>query len=163
MKWFFSLSLIAAAFTASARADDDRYDRFALWNDCLPIQPLALIGKPPDENDAAEIGLTDDAALNAVSIRLQSAGLFAYTIASDHHSVLLVEIDVFRLAFVATVSYMKHVKDLTSGETGFAVTWSYGSFGQHGGDPGYVLSSVSRHVDTFVEGYLRVNADACGS
>ena len=42
-----------------------------------------------------------------------------------------------------------------------ATTWEIGSLGTHGGDAGFILQGVAEATDTFVNEYLRVNAEAC--
>ena len=41
-------------------------------------------------------------------------------------------------------------------------TWNTGFAGTHGGNAGYVLSSVSRDADKFIDEYLRVNTESRG-
>ena len=43
-----------------------------------------------------------------------------------------------------------------------AVSWENAGTGQHAGDSGYILSSVSRYLDEFLVEFLRVNEAACG-
>ena len=80
---------------------------------------------------------------------------------------LYVDISVVSLAFDVEVGFRRFVKvQLTVPEgmdplVGPATTWRTGSTGTHGRDASYILSSVSQHVDKFIDEYLRVNADAC--
>lgn len=45
--------------------------------------------------------------------------------------------------------------------SGFATTWKTGTTGTHGFDAGYVRDVVARHLDEFIDEYLRVNENAC--
>ena len=60
------------------------------------------------------------------------------------------------------MSFNKSLLDGVWELDGFASTWDIGSFGTHGGNAGYILQSVSEHLDRFVLEYLRVNEAACG-
>ena len=40
--------------------------------------------------------------------------------------------------------------------------WNTTSYGTHSGNAGFILQSVSEHLDRFVLEYLRVNEAACG-
>ncbi len=64
-------------------------------------------------------------------------------------------------ALYVAVTYSKWVKDEASGISSGTDTWRRGATGTHGRDESYILSSVSRKVDEFIDEYLRVNADAC--
>ena len=64
-------------------------------------------------------------------------------------------------AFNVEVVFKKYLRDGVSEQNGFAVTWDTGSHGTHGGNAGYILQSVSEHLDRFVLEYLRVNEAAC--
>ena len=44
---------------------------------------------------------------------------------------------------------------------GLTARWESGSTGTRASNPSYVLSSVARHTDKFIDEYLRVNANAC--
>ena len=41
-------------------------------------------------------------------------------------------------------------------------TWDAGFIGTHGGNSGYILSSLSQHLDRFLTECLRVNEAVCG-
>lgn len=51
--------------------------------------------------------------------------------------------------------------DSVSGLKLSATTWTRGSTGTHGRNPGFIVQSVSEHVDAFLVEYLRVNEKDC--
>ena len=127
---------------------------FQLFNECRPMQVI-VEGLP---SDAAAIGLTQERVSTPAESRLRAARLF-----SDDPLLpyLYVNVNVFRRAFSVNVGFYKRLFDPVSGEIGFARTWNAGSTGTHGGDGGYIVQSLSEHLDRFVLEYLRVNEDAC--
>ncbi len=148
-----ALSLAAPAAAGDVNA---HIDRFQLWNECRPVNLLAE--ELPE--DAAKIGLKDEAIFVAVRSRLRAARL--YKEETDlRSSFLIVRINFVGPAFSTSVDYNKMVRDPTSRVTMPARTWHAGVVGTHGRDPGYILSSVSQHVDKFIDEYLRVNEPAC--
>lgn len=147
-----ALALVLASPAVAAKRVI-KIDLFKLWNDCQPVH-LVVESLP---KDAADIGLTREAITVAVRSRLRAARLYA----AGAWSWLYVNVNVLDQAFSISVEYKKWVKDTASGEEGTTGTWSTGSLGTHGSRSGYILSSVSTHVDRFIDEYLRVNADAC--
>ncbi len=132
-------------------------ERFALWNDCRPIRLVVQdLG-----DDAADIGLKWEAISVAVRSRLRAARLYTAEMGWPPQSQLYINVNIVGAAFDITVEYNKWLTDSISGEQGFAATWSKGSTGTHGRNSGFVLSAVSRHTDSFIDEYLRVNEDAC--
>lgn len=126
-------------------------------------------------SDAADIGLTEEAIKVAVRSRLRSARIY-YDVSArslfrrsylgrpqnfKRPLFLYISVHVVGAAFSVGVSLKKDFRDASSGETGSATTWETGSTGTHGRSGNYILSSVSRHMDKFIDEYLRVNAEAC--
>lgn len=108
--------------------------------------------------DAADIGLAEDAIETAVRSRLRGARLYD----DEGLEYLYVNVNVIRHAFSMLIEYHKPVMDLASGQVYPAGTWNTGAVGTHGRDAGYVLSWVSQYADKFIDEYLRVNAESCG-
>ena len=154
------LSAVALALVlvspAGAAEKVSQADRFKLWNDCrtmgLVVEDLT---KP---KSAADIGLTTEAVTVAVRSRLRAARLYRAERGTPFFSVA---VTVIGTAFDVSVAYSKWVKDSASGLSRGAGTWGEGFTGTHGRDASYILSSVSRKVDKFIDEYLRVNADSC--
>ena len=130
-------------------------DRFRLWANC---NPMNLVVEEQDK-DAKTIGLETDEVTAAVRSRLRAARLFD----ADSLPYLYVSIYVASRAFSIRVKYYQWMKDTVSGLSGYAVKWSTRSFGTHGDDPTFILSSLSGNMDRFLDEYLRVNASACKS
>ena len=74
---------------------------------------------------------------------------------------LYVNVNVSGPAFSVSVGYHRNVSN-AFGHDGIAMTWNAGSTGTHGRDAGYIVSSLSQHLDSFLAAYLRVNEQACG-
>ena len=146
--------LTMGAATAQSLDLDRTIERFELFNNCEPMY-LLVENLPPD---AAEIGLSKQGVQAAVESRLRSARLYD---SSGSSSYLYVNVNVVGAAFGVELEYYQRVLTLESGLRGSAVTWGTGLTGTHGRDANYILSLVSRLMDTFLSKYLRVNEEAC--
>lgn len=158
-------------------------DRFQLFNACRPMQ-LQVEGLG---DDAAEIGLTGEALQAAAESRLRAARLYLPSPAladfdleidlekwvAEYQKwatenplydapVLYVNVNVFGPAFSVSVRYLRLVSN-AFGHAGVATTWDAASTGTHGRGAGYIVSALSRHLDSFLAAYLRVNEEACGA
>ena len=153
--WLAAACLFAAASASGGEVSD--FDRFELWNECRPMS--LVVEKLPD--DAAAIGLTEEAIEVAVRSRLRAARLYSEDYPETAWSHLYVNVNVVDSAFGIAVEYRKEMKDLATMLESTASTWLIGSTGTHGRDPGYILSSVTRRADRFIDEYLRVNEGAC--
>ena len=147
------LALILAAPSGAAEKVTDA-DRFKLWDRCRPMH--LVVENLPD--DATEIGLTKKAITVAARSRLRAARLYT---AARGTPFLFISVNVVGAAFNVSLEYSKWMTDRASGVSRGATAWITGSTGTHGGNAPYILSSVSRHMDKFIDEYLRVNADAC--
>ena len=153
------LLIVLALVSATARADEVEVsrDRFDLWNGC---HPMALFVAPLDGDDhARKIGLTTGMVTAAVRGRPHAASLFDRTAPTW----LDVAVTVVGAAFSVNLQYLKPFHDRLSDEWGWAVTWQTRASGLHGRDADYVLSSVARHTDRFIDEFRRVNGEACGN
>lgn len=151
-----TLALAAAmAVPAASASEETDLDRFMLWFGCQPVR----LSVEHLDKEAADIGLTQEAITVAVRSRLRAARLYDET--DFPFTFLYVSVDVARQAFVINVFYNKWLQDQVSGEGGIATTWRSGTIGMHGNDSGYILSHLSRHIDHFIDEYLRVNSDSC--
>ena len=129
-------------------------DAFGLWNECAPID-LVVEGL---SNDAADIDLTEERIQTLADSRLRAARLYDAA-ARPYHLYVRVGVLVSENrrggAYSIEVSFQKYLRDGVSDQNGFAATWDTGSYGTHGGDAGFILQSVSEHLDRFVLEYLR--------
>lgn len=148
MKMIAGLLLLAAAQDVP-----DSLARFQLFNLCRPIY-LLVEELPPD---AAAIRLTEERVSTLAESRLRAARLFA----EESLQYLYVNVNVSGRAFNVAVGFYKRLWDPSSDEFGSTRTWGSGSTGTHGGDGGYIMQTISEHLDRFVLEYLRVNEDAC--
>ena len=148
------LFLAASSTTAE---EVSSYDRFQLWNDCRPMD--LVVEEMTD--DAADIGLTENAITVAVRSRLRAGRLYSDDYDESAWSYLLVSVTVISNAFGIDVRYHKIVTDAATEFIYSSPTWEGGGVGTHGQSPDYIVSSVSQNIDQFIDEYLRVNADAC--
>ena len=151
-----AVAVLALSFVAPEAAEEtftERYDRFRLFANCLP---MSLIVEDLN-SDAEEIGLTRDSVQAAVESRLRSARLYD----SSATPYLYVNVNVYRQSFSISLEYNKFLFDGLSQNNGYAATWTYGGTGQHANDHGFILSSVSQYMDQFLVEFLRVNEEAC--
>ena len=153
--WLAAAFVLTAASTSAGEVND--HDRFKLWNGCKSIN-LTVEGM---SDPATAIGLTVEAIEIAVRSRLRAARIYEDR-ANEASSFLYVNVVVVSPAFNVSVHYLKDVEDSVTNLHFSASTWFTsvtGTYGSTGSD--YILSSVSRHTDRFIDEYLRVNANAC--
>lgn len=150
--WLCGMPLLVQGQTASA------VDRFGLLNECRPMK-LAV---EQQSDDAKKIGLTRERLRFAVESRMRSARLYADSSSEASAAFLHINVNVVRSAFMVNVAYWKRVWDPVSEVLHSAVTWQSGSTGTHANDGGYIVQSLSEHVDRFLVEYLRVNKKDCG-
>ena len=125
---------------------------------------------------ASDIGLTRKAIRAAAESRLRAARLYVSTIEQVVEEVFLGSdltdgrpaelyvrvsvLDKTPRAFAVSVRLYRRLEDSRNGTSGLAATWSSDSFGV-ASDSGYILSSLSQHLDEFLADYLRVNESHC--
>ena len=154
MRYLSIIILCLAAVSASAGEVSD-YDRFELWNEC---KPMTLIVEDVQE-DATAIGLTKESIEAGVLSKLRAARLYN---SEEEWSHLTVIVNVVDRAFSIRLLYIKRMQDVATGMEGLSVSWFMTSTGMFGdGGVAFILSSVTQHIDAFIDEYLRVNADAC--
>ena len=129
-------------------------DRFRLFNECRRIS--AIVGV---NDDAVELGLTEEAVQNAVELKLRSARLYDE---SDLGDYLAVRVDVYSQAFTVSSNFRRWVSESISGESGYATTFTKYYIGTSGSNIDYILQSAVQSVDDFILEYLRLNEEACG-
>ena len=154
------ISIALAALLAPTAAGQDsasRQDRFRLFNACRPMELVVEKLSP----DADKIALSEESLQAAAESRLRAARLYTEDPEKADFAYLDVYVNVFGPAYTILVEYKKEVAD-AFGQAGKAVTWSTGSTGTHGKDAGFIVSSLSQHLDRFLAAYLRVNEEACG-
>ncbi len=153
---------VSAISSAQALAQTEGIDRFELFNECRPIRLVV----EDLSDDAADIELTEERIQTLAESRLRAARL--YDDSALHRlyvrvGVLVSEKNRDGGTFTVSVQYAKVLYDSVSGEVGLADTWHTGSYGTHSGDAGYIMQSLSEHLDRFVLEYLRTNESACAS
>ena len=154
-----ALTLAVLALLAPDTAGQDypkHLERFDLFNAC---RPMGLVIEHLHDH-AAAIGLTREALQAAAESRLRAARLYSDDSANAGFTYLYVQVSVAGQAHAISVRYNKRLTD-EFGISGWAVTWQSGSTGTHSGQAGFIVSSLSRHLDKFLAAYLRVNEAAC--
>ena len=132
---------------------EERIARFKLLTKCTPIR--LLVEDLPE--DAREISLTRQRIQNMAESRLRAARMYD----EEVHPHLYINVNVVGRAWSVILELNKVLDDQVSGHQSFASTWDSGSTGTHGGDAGYIMQSVSEHLDRFILEYLRVNEEYC--
>lgn len=154
LRLFPLLLVVMLFFSTSAWTQEvTGFDRFKLWNSCGPMS--LLVESLPE--DATNIGLTKEAIVTSVRSRLRAARLYV----SGVTPYIYVNVNVVGRAFGIGIGYNKWVFDPASNEEGMATVWTIGSTGTHGRNSNYIVSSVSQHIDKFIDEYFRVNEEAC--
>ena len=148
-------ALLAPA--ASGQGTASSIERFKLFNACRPVEFLI----EPFDGDEATIGLTRAALQAAAESRLRRARLYTELFERPDAGMLIVNVGVAARAFRISVQYLKVVTD-EFGESAPTPTWSSSSFGV-ASNAGFIVSSLSQHLDRFLAAYLRVNEEACGT
>lgn len=121
--------------------------------------------------EAEEIALTRERVRTMAASRLRAARLYMdglswrrdddRTLASVWSGWLEVDIATYDQAFHITGAYNKLLRDPVTDLTRWASTWIVGGVGTHGGNAGFVMQTLSEHLDRFLLEYLRMNEDSC--
>ena len=156
MRIIVAMILLSVPLWASGNDAKDALDHFRFFTRCAPVQ---LVIESVD-SDAEKIGLTDEDIQVALESRFRSARIYTD---AETNNWLSINILVDGNAFNIILQFNKLVFDPITQNSGFAVTWSTGAAGTHGSDAGFILSSLSGHIDRFLVGYLRVNEPDCNS
>ena len=144
--------------TLKIQADPREFlaENFRLFTRCASV---GLVIEPM-HSDAEKIGLTAESVRAAVESRLRSARIYT-DVRTDNW--LYININVMGKVFNIDLSFDKEFFDPVTEITLSASTWRAGTVGTHGTDAGFILSSLSKHVDQFLVEYLRVNEHNCNS
>ena len=132
---------------------EQSYAKFQLYNGCSPTN--LIVGELSDKG--REIGLSVKSIQAAAESRLRAARLYDETSINN----LFISIAVINNAFGMNLSFHKIVLDPVSELIYQAPTWSSNHTGTHGGDAGFIMSSLAGRIDIFLVEYLRVNESDC--
>ena len=150
-----TLALEARGAKASDAISD--YEQRALFAQCDPVD---LVVEDLWKKKASEIGLTEEAVVNAAESRLRAARLFE----PKSNSYLYVNVILAGgYGFGVFIKLKRYLNDLGYGFPGTATVWDAGTAGTHGADGQYVLGIVSQLMDIFLTAYLRANEKACAA
>lgn len=148
--WLLMKALLIASLWIAAPVAAQ--ERFRLFTECSPVGLDVVV--QVDSN--GRINLTKDAVTRAVRSRLRAARIYSDTI---DRVWLLVRVQVVSQAFGIDFAFRRVM--FIESEYGSATTWNAGGLGTHGNDSGAIINGVSRYTDTFIDEYLRVNAETC--
>jgi len=161
-----TLTALLAVTPLPARAQEDdareRRERFQLFTNCARVVPEVDIQL--DEDPDIE-GLTEERLRRAINSRLRAARLYESPDAALRRTtdwtVLETYVQIVGRAFHVNIQHRKVLRDPPTSHLGIATTWERNTLGMHGGDGEYVVGVVARHLDEFLDDYLRVNESAC--
>lgn len=156
--FILAMFLLPLSFAHGQEVSD--YDRFDLGNDCRPVK-LVVEGL---QTNAAEFNLREEDIETTVRSRLRGARIYTENTLYPDGTVtpyLYVNVNTVGSAFNINIQLNKWVSDPASNQEGLAATWGTNLTGTHGNDLNYILSSVARITDIFIDEYLRVNEAAC--
>ena len=156
MSSMFLLALVLLpASSVSAQQVSDR-DRFNLFTGCAEVNPI-LVRRASAWWD--EVGLTEDAVHRTVNSRLRAARLYDELALSP---MLLVDVFVVPdRAVGVTVSLSKILLDEDSGIRRPQTTWEHDHVVEADTHHATIIATLSEAMDSFIDEYLRVNAEAC--
>ena len=126
---------------------------FRIYTKCQKIDIDVNLSK----RKASNLDLTEKAIRNTVESRLRSARLYG----AGGQPYIGVYVTAVRNAFSASLEFSKYLNDGSSKISWWAVTWEQAYTGTHSNDSGYILSSISEMMESFLVEYLRVNEKAC--
>lgn len=104
-----------------------------------------------------ELSLTEETLSEPAETRLRRVRLFK----PDAAQFLSIDLNVVGSAFSLRIGLNSWIEDMGFGRGGNVLMWGAGATGTHGDEPQYLLDLVSRHLDEFMEKYLRVNEKPC--
>ena len=134
----------------------ERDERFELFTWCRSLG----ISVDVQGDRADDIGLTEERVRTMVESRLRAARLYDTDARVPFLGVTILTLDDGP-AFVNRIQLSKWNRDDMTGLERGTFTWEDLTFGQHGGDAGFVMQGLSERLDRFVLEYLRVNEDYC--
>ena len=143
--------------TNEGRSSEEQVQLFELFSYCSPLDMVV-----EDLNsDAVDMGLEKTALERTIRSRLRAARVYASEESASVTPFLYLNVNFVGRAFSIDLEFRKRVQEDVSNTRFHATTWSVGSAGTHGGDPGFILQGVSEHMDQFIDEYLAVNERAC--
>ena len=134
--------------------------KFQLFNNCKGVRLVVESGNYFTQKNRE---LTDKVIEPVVRSRLQGAGMYRPLTNMDLDvALLIVKVrTISSTSRAVSLAFKKWVEDVRfDGGSGVVTTHKVAAFGR-AGESGYVLTTLSRLVDGFIEDYLHANADAC--
>ena len=109
---------------------------------------------------AAEIGLTKNRLQTRLELRLRQAGLVPAGFGGSPSGYLYLRVTVTSGAFCIDLNFNRTVSFSDAGLEHIvfgAAVWSTGSTGTHGSNPEYIVGTLDKTLDEFLNEYLKVN------
>ena len=151
------LALLMLAAPCIAQTDDpELIKRFQLFANCRPMRVFVVVAL-----DRATFDDLESQMRAVVEKRMKAARLLA----TEHVPIpaLYVEIDGWQgYAFNVKLAFRKWLYDPISNTTWLGAAWLSSGIGMTDGtNPDPIFTAVNRHMDLFLEQYMRVNQEAC--
>lgn len=151
--------LDAKASAKESKKKENLTENFRFFNNCSPMN-LIINGI---DRGGRKIGLTEQAIQYAIESRLRLARLYSPK-TKKRDSFLGVQVDVFKKSFSVNVIFWKLLHDpYVTKIYGMARTWVGSTIGTHGGNPTYIVATITEIFEEFLTKFLRVNEKACNS
>ena len=157
-----TLALLVPVAAAQDSEDiESKWDRWQLFNGC-PAMRLEVEVKQ-QVTVTGYFGLSKAGLLEFVESRLRAERL--YTSDAEVEPYLYVSVagaqGNLEEYFTVTVTFYKPLTDVASGVTVTVDSWESEEIQKHNNDRDYVLYVVTKHLDKFLDAYLRVNKASC--
>lgn len=157
---FLMEAALPAAFATEASTASERIKSLAerLTTDIIQLgTECGRVGLVVRVHDSEENQLTEEAVSIAARSRLRAARLYAAP-GTQAMGILQARVMLSEDEFTYRLWFEKEQLDLMSGIRDWSPTgWDQWRFGGHGGNANFVLSSITRSLDKFIDNYLRVN------
>ena len=151
--------LVLLVFATPSAAQIERpemIEQYQLFANCRPMRVFVVVAMDSPTFDDLEAQIRA-----VVEKRMKAARLFSTENVPIH--ALYVEIDGWEgYAFNIKLTFKKWLFDPIVSKTWLGATWLSSGIGMTDGvSPKTVFTAVNRHMDLFLEQYLRVNRSAC--
>ena len=159
--WLGLLVIIGYAVSASAQTANpiaDAREREELW--VTNYRNLAVVISL--EDGVSEVGLTEDMVRTKVELRLRQANIrpSARPVGINDPQTLLVSVSVVGQGFHIEIEFMRPVHwflpDGTRADH-METVWIRGRTGTHASKPDFILSTIDKGLDQFLNAYLKAN------
>ncbi len=161
MRMMLTVAAVLVAMPSAAEEVTD-FDRFRLWNECRPI----YLAAGSFQMDRETLGLNNEEFTALARMRFEASDA-AHLLRPDDEerdwqapAVEFWGLQGEDKPLYVTATFYKPVMDIASGVTVRRETWK--NWGDRYNGEKHPVEKLVDQVDTFIDEYLRVNAEACG-